>query len=238
MNCILVVGASSDFGLSLIDSIKGEYDLIYAHYLHHTEKIKELKRELKDKLVLIEDDLLSAECGKNIINTIKEVSILPNKIVYFPSYKIENNRFTKFSIEDFDNQYFLSVKACVKILQPLLNNILKQKLGCQVVVMLSSYTTNLPPKYLSPYICSKYALLGLVKSLAVEYEDKNITINGISPDMTNTKFLQNISGLIVEQQIMNSPKKRILEVNDVIPTIKFLLSDEAKNITGQNIVVS
>ena len=58
--------------------------------------------------------------------------------------------------------------------------------------MLTSCTTNIPPKYLASYVTSKYALLGLVKALSNEYADKGIRINGISPSMIETKFLENI----------------------------------------------
>ena len=113
----------------------------------------------------------------------------------------------------------------------------KNKFG-KIVVMLTSYTTNIPPKYLASYVTSKYALLGLVKALANEYSDKGIKINGISPSMIETKFLQSIPELIVKQNAMNSPTGSNLSVDDVIPMFKFLLSDESNSITGQNIAIT
>lgn len=46
---------------------------------------------------------------------------------------------------------------------------------------------------------TKYALLGLLRTLSVEYEKKGIMINGISPGMMETKFLDGISRLVVEK---------------------------------------
>jgi 3-oxoacyl-[acyl-carrier protein] reductase len=93
----------------------------------------------------------------------------------------------------------------------------------------------MPPKYQTAYTTVKYALLGLMKSLATEYASKGITINGVSPDMIQTKFLSNLPGLIIEQYAESRPQKQILKVDDVIPTFAFLLSDGADNINGMNI---
>ena len=113
----------------------------------------------------------------------------------------------------------------------------KNKYG-KVVVMLTSYTTNIPPKYLASYVTSKYALLGLIKALANEYADKGIRINGISPTMMDTKFLQSIPELIVKQNAMNSPTGKNLSVEEVTPMFEFLLSDKSAAITGQNIAIT
>ena len=104
--------------------------------------------------------------------------------------------------------------------------------------MLTSCTINIPPKYLASYVTIKYALLGLVKALSAEYCSKGIEINGISPSMINTKFLNNIPELIVNQNAINSPTKKNLDVDDVIPTFEFLLSEKSNGITGQNIAIT
>lgn len=96
----------------------------------------------------------------------------------------------------------------------------------------------MPPKYLSPYVTVKYSLLGLVKALAVEYADFDITVNGISPEMTDTKFLSEIPELIVQKSGMDNPLGRNLSVEEVVPTFEFLLSDGADCITGQNIAIT
>ena len=85
---------------------------------------------------------------------------------------------------------------------------------------------------------TKYALLGLMKSLSVEYADKGIMVNGVSPDMIETKFLKDIPDLVIRQNAERSPLKRNLTIEDVVPTFDFLLSDAADTITGQNIGIT
>ena len=97
---------------------------------------------------------------------------------------------------------------------------------------------NIPPKALTQYTTVKYALLGLVRSLASEYSDKNIQINAVSPSMVETKFLDTIDEKIVELNAYNHPLKRNAKVKDITPIIKMLASNESDYINGINIPIT
>ena len=74
--------------------------------------------------------------------------------------------------------------------------------------------------------------------MANEYADKGIRINGVSPSMMDTKFLNSIPDLIVEQNALKSPTGKNLSVQEVVPMFQFLLSDDAQGITGQNMAIT
>ena len=113
----------------------------------------------------------------------------------------------------------------------------KQQYG-KLVTVLSSHVIGTPPAYASAYITAKYAQLGFIKSLAAEYAGKSVQINSVSPSMIETKFLRGMPHLVAEQNSANHPLKRNATVEDVIPAIEFLLSDQSGFITGQNLLVS
>ena len=108
----------------------------------------------------------------------------------------------------------------------------------KIVFMLSAYLLGVPPKFQSPYITVKYALLGLMRNLSAEYVSKGITVNAVSPDMMETKFLSNLPELVIEQSAKNNPLGRNIRVEEVVPAIEYLLSDAANVVTGQNIGVT
>jgi 3-oxoacyl-[acyl-carrier protein] reductase len=113
----------------------------------------------------------------------------------------------------------------------------KRKYG-KVVVMLTAYTIGIPPKFVADYIICKYALLGLMKAAAAEYCDKGLCINGISPSMIETKFLDGIDRRIIEMSAADSPLKRNLTIEEVITGIEFLMSDENSYMCGTNMNLS
>jgi NAD(P)-dependent dehydrogenase (short-subunit alcohol dehydrogenase family) len=83
------------------------------------------------------------------------------------------------------------------------------------------------------YSAIKSGLIGFTKYLASNYGKDNIRINCVSPggifDKQNIKFVQNY-----EKRV---PLKRMGTPEDIAPSISFLLSDEAKYITGHNLIV-
>ena len=235
-NIILIVGASSDIGLDLIKKIDEEA-LILAHYNNSNENLLELSKKINNKLITLQSDLSKEVELNKLISTIEENYGTPNKIIHLAAPKFENIRFKDIDWDNFKSDIDISLKSIVILLSNFLPKLAKQKKG-KVVIMLSSVVMNVPPKALTQYTTVKYALLGLVKSLASEYSDKNLQINAISPSMVETKFLDNINEKLIELSAYNHPLKRNAIVEDITPIIKMLISKESDYINGVNIPIS
>lgn len=234
---IFIIGASSDLGLDLIKSINDD-SLIIAHYNSCNKSILDLATTLNKKIITIKADLSNDDDINNLLNKIETNYGIPNKIVNFAASKFSTIRFKDISWNDFEKDINISLKAFVTILNNFIPKLIKSKIEANIVVVLSSVTLNVPPKNLVHYATVKYALLGLVKSLASEYSDKNININAVSPSMIETKFLSEINEKLVELAAYNNPKKRNASVNDVTPVIKLLLSRDSNYINGVNIPIT
>ncbi len=234
---LLVLGASSDVGSELIALVHAQYDVILAHFYHKNEKIEALREQLGDRMLLLQADLSRAEERNQMIAKVKEQEIEDLHIVHMAAPKCKNVKFIKSDLVDFESQMQVSVYPVIEVLQALLPDMVKKRTG-KVIFMLTAYTRNMPPKYLSPYVMGKYALLGLMKSLSAEYAERGITVNAVSPEMMETKFLSEIPELVVEQSAAGNPMGRNITVAEVIPTFAFLLSEAADCVTGQNIAVT
>lgn len=235
---LLILGASSDFGMALIRRVHNNYSKIYAHCFNHTDALQRLACEVgTDKLKLYNADLENEEQLIKMLCDIEAEGGNPVHIVHFPSMGVVQERFHKIEWEQYERRFNIALRSLVLVLKKYLPKMAKRKEG-KVVVMASSCTVNAPPRYMSAYVAEKYAMLGITKALAAEYADRGVQINAISPEMTNTKFLKEMPELIVEQNALNSPLKRNLNIDEVIPAIEFLLSDGADRITGQNIAVT
>lgn len=233
----LILGGSSEFGTALTERIVHDYDTLWVHYHSNSAEIKKLQEKYGEKIQLIQADLLKNQDTDKMIETIRESQMIPTHLVHFPALKVMPGKFHKGYWKGFQKQIDCSLGSFVKIAEAFIPDMMRRKEG-RIVVMLTSYTLNIPPKFLSEYVTVKYALLGLVKALAVEYADKGITVNGVSPEMTETKFLDDMPDLIKQLNAEKSPMKRNLIVDEVIPTIAFLLSEEAGRINGQNIGIT
>lgn len=90
----------------------------------------------------------------------------------------------------------------------------------------------------SMYTLSKTGLIGLTRSLAIEYGKSNILINAISPGFTRTELtahsLSDEEIKTISQQI---PLQRFANPDEIALTVLFLCSDLNTYITGQNIIM-
>lgn len=234
---LLVLGASADMGISLIKKVQDNYDYILAHYNNSESELNELKAQAGEKLKLFKADFKSEKEIVDLVEKIKTEGLFPDHIVHLPAEKYCIEKFNKTSWENFQVGFDISLRSLVIILQSFLPIMAKKGKG-KVVVMLSSYTNNTPPKYATAYGTVKYALLGLVKGLSVEYAPKGICVNAVSPSMTETKFLSEIPEIILQQNASASPSGKNLKVSDVIPAIEYLLSEGSDLVTGQNIFIT
>ena len=233
-NIILITGASSDIGIELIKSLKEK--CLIAHYYANKTKLVDIQKKIKNKIYTVQADFSSQKSVIRMLDKIETEIGIPNKIVHLASPKTKNLRF-----KDDNWQINLSFKFCLGSITTILNKflpIMAQKKYGKVVTMLSSYTIGVPPKAMSQYVTVKYALLGLMKSLASEYASKNININSISPSMINTQFLSEINERIIEINAESHPLKRIAEVSDVVPSILLLLSTKSDYINGINLPIT
>jgi 3-oxoacyl-[acyl-carrier protein] reductase len=88
------------------------------------------------------------------------------------------------------------------------------------------------------YATAKGALATMSRYLAAELGPQGITVNCVSPGMTDTRF---ISGISEKQQLMaarQKPLRRLGTPGDVAGAVAFLLSDQAAYITGQSLKVN
>jgi NAD(P)-dependent dehydrogenase (short-subunit alcohol dehydrogenase family) len=100
------------------------------------------------------------------------------------------------------------------------------------------------------YAASKWGMIGLTRSLAIELGPKDITVNAIAPGSTRGERL---TGVIrdraaalgrtpeeVENEFFvgSNALKRMVEPEEIAATAAFLASEEARNITGETVTVS
>lgn len=108
------------------------------------------------------------------------------------------------------------------------------------VVLLSSVMGILGQPGKSAYCSTKAALLGLVKASALELSKRRIRINAVLPGIVQTPLTNKLFNELSPDQIEEIIKKHPLgigSVNDVVPCLQFLLSNNSKWITGQNIII-
>ncbi|WP_175638145.1 enoyl-[acyl-carrier-protein] reductase FabL [Metabacillus schmidteae] len=97
-------------------------------------------------------------------------------------------------------------------------------------------------RYLENYTTvgvSKAALEALTRYLAVELSPKNIIVNAVSGGAVDTDALKHFPNReeLLEDAKKNTPAGRMVEIEDMVNAIEFLVTDKASMIRGQTIIV-
>lgn len=234
---LLILGASSDLAASLIPRIAGDFQMIFAHYHQSVDKLLELQKSAPCKMELLQADFTSEAETKQLMEKVAGSGIHITHILHCPSARLVNKHFRKLLWDDYSIMLDTQMRSLYYAASRFVPQMATYKYG-KIVTILSSVTAGLPPAYMNAYITAKYAQLGFIKSLAAEYAGKSVQINAVSPSMIETKFLRDMPHLVTVQNSANHPLKRNAMVEDIIPVIEFLLSDQSSFITGQNLLVS
>ena len=113
---------------------------------------------------------------------------------------------------------------------------LKNKYGRIVnITSIVGHTGNLGQ---ANYSASKAGIIGMTKSLAIEYAKKNITLNCVSPGFIQSTMTDKIVESIKSMLTSRIPMSRLGTGEDVANTVVFLSSDAASYITGETIHVN
>jgi 2-hydroxycyclohexanecarboxyl-CoA dehydrogenase len=111
------------------------------------------------------------------------------------------------------------------------------------IVNISSSSTHGGQPFMAHYVASKSGVVGLTKSLALEFGPKGITVNTIPPGFIDTPMTRRNEakgnlGNTVEHHAQQTPVRRAGRPEDIAAACAFLVSDEAGYITGQIIGVN
>jgi len=199
-----------------------------------TEKLDELKKKYSNVKVKKFDMIEHERVEEFIDNAHLELGgldVLINNAgvnVDNLSLRMKDNEWKKVIDVNLTSTFLLSKYAIKKML--------KNKFGRIVnITSIVGHTGNLGQ---ANYAASKSGLIGMSKSLAIEYAKKNITINCVSPGFITSNMTTNIAEKVKLYLTSRIPMGRLGSGEDVANCVAFLSSNEASYITGETIHVN
>lgn len=94
---------------------------------------------------------------------------------------------------------------------------------------------------LSAYAAAKHGVVGLSKSVAVEYARANIRVNAVCPSFIRTPMVENVMANFGQEYahklVKANPMKRLGEAQEIANAIAWLCTDESSFMTGHSVVL-
>jgi NAD(P)-dependent dehydrogenase (short-subunit alcohol dehydrogenase family) len=233
---VLITGALGTIGKALVMRYYEEGAVVIASDRPDMENADEILSTLGDGLRYFGTDLNDlAGTEKAVIELADEVGgvdVLVNNAAY-----VVNKPHEEFSIEEYENEIRINSSAAFVLSRACSKHMKRKKYG--KIINLTSLTLNGNCEGFVPYVASKGAMYGLVKSMARELGRHGITVNGISPGAVVSDAEWRHFGdkreeyhrWILERQSV----KRRIEPVDIANLAIFLSSPQADLISGQDI---
>lgn len=235
----LIIGASGGIGKqTCLQLAQDGFDVII-HYNKDKESalnIKEEVEKLKQKAILVSANIADKNEVHNMAESIMRHYDSITCLVNCTTSKIANIPLNKLEWEDFQKHIDVSIKGLLHLVQEFTPLLEKSKNG--KIINISTQAIETPNTEWLPYITAKSALNGMTKALALELAPKKITVNQVSPGMTNTDLISNIPEKFRILTAAKTPLKRLAETKDIANAIAFLASEKAVFITGETLRVN
>ena len=132
---------------------------------------------------------------------------------------------------DYDKVFNLNVRGVLFALQEAAKHM---KDGGRIV-NISSTTTIHPEPGMAIYAASKAAIKLFTEVMAREVGDRNITVNTVMPGPTIPGMFGNMPPDVQQQAAASSPFNRVGTPQDIADVVAFLVSEEARWLTGQDL---
>lgn len=243
---VLVTGGASGIGYGIAKKLaaNGMHVIIADLNEASAQQASETITALGFSCSYIQVDVCSAE----------QVASLPEKLKQTPVDVLINNAGIQHvsKLEDFPPQKWqqlinVMLVGPALLTQAFLPHMRDQNFGR--VINVGSIHSVIASPFKSAYVAAKHGLLGFAKTVALETGDCDVTINTLCPAYVKTPLVeqqirsQAIENGISEEDVINKimlepmPKKAFIEIDELADTAAFLLSNAAKNITGQTMIL-
>jgi len=230
---VLITGATGRIGGELVKKFitLGANVLATGTKAEKLDTIKKQYPNIKVKRFDISEHSRIEEFIDNVVLELGGLDILVNNAgtnMDNLSIRMKDNEWKKVIDINLSSTFLLSKYSIKKML--------KSKFGRIVnITSIVGHTGNLGQ---SNYAASKAGIIGMSKSLAIEYAKKNITVNCVSPGFIISDMTLNIAEKVKLYLTSRIPMGKLGTGEDVSNCVAFLSSDQASYITGETVHVN
>jgi acetoacetyl-CoA reductase len=240
----LVTGGTGGMGTAICERLYKDGYTVVANYRDFTKAMKwreEAKRWRDDQMKMgfdmkvVEGDISSFKSAERMMKQITEeigpVDVLVNNAGITRDAAL--HKMTPEMWYEVINTNLNSVFICTRL---VIEGMIAK--GWGRVVSISSVNGQKGQYGQCNYAATKAGMYGFSKSLAQEVAKKGITVNTISPGYVGTAMVMAIKEEIRDKIVAQVPQGRLGTPEEIAASVAYLVSDEARYITGANIAIN
>ncbi|WP_283153767.1 SDR family NAD(P)-dependent oxidoreductase [Guptibacillus hwajinpoensis] len=236
----LVTGSSKGLGKVIAQKLAESGIKVIINYSSNQEKAEAVVRDIQElggEAVAIQADITDQKDVEKLVTVSRETFQQPIDILVNnatgpqPELSLE-----EVTWEDYLDQLHFTVKAPLLLLKEVMEPMKENQWGR--IINIGSEVVELGNSDFSNYVTAKSAVIGMTRSWANELGKHDITVNAVHPGFTPVERHGEVTETSAGSYIKGLPLNRLGKPEDIAYMVRFLASDEANFITGQNINVN
>jgi 3-oxoacyl-[acyl-carrier protein] reductase len=229
----LVTGGSRGIGRAIAKELASRGASLAFSFTKNRELADGLVAEIEaggGRALAFQGDVADAKAAEEMVRAVKsELGSV--------DYLVNNAGITRdklimtMSEEDWDAVIDTNLKGVFNVTKPAVSVMVRQRRGAILNIASISGIVGMPGQ--TNYSASKAGLIGFTKALAKEVARRNITVNALALGLVETDMTVGLADQYKQKMIEQIPLGRYGTVEEVARIAVFLLSDDARYITGQ-----
>jgi 3-oxoacyl-[acyl-carrier protein] reductase len=235
----LVTGGSGQLGRVICRTLGSCGADVIVHYLRNLKKAGELVDEIQAmgvRSMPVQADVTSQDEINTMKNIVESTFGMPDIIVNNAVIQYKWVHVLQQSPEDYESQFRSCVLHNVLMAQAFVPAMTEKKWGRVIAINTECAMQNFPTQ--SAYVSGKRGMDGVLRVLAKEVGEHQITVNQVAPGWMISDDVPDNDSPEQENYRANVPLRRRGYDQDIANLVAFLASDLAKFISGQYISVS
>ena len=231
---VFLTGSTGGIGISIAKKFN-EFGATLICSGTNKEKLNNLKNLIGSNHYFYKIDLND---NTELENTIDDIIIKHSKIdILINNAGLNSDNLSlRLKNEEWDKVININLTSNFKIIKKIAPLMIKAKTGR--IIGISSVVAFTGNKGQANYTASKSGMIGLYKSLALEYASRGITINIIAPGFIQTKMTDKLESKQIENISSKIPLNKLGNTEDIAFGALYLASEEAGYITGQTLHIN
>jgi len=229
----LVTGASRGIGRAIAAALAREGWAVCVNYLERRDAAEELVSQLRAQghaALAVQADVADREAVERMVQAASE-TLGPVELLVNNAGISHQGLFQDVDDALWDRLLAVNLTGPRNAIRAVLPHMLSEKRGC--IVNISSIWGLRGGSCEVAYACTKAAVVGLTRSLALELAPSGIRVNCVAPGCIETDMVRALGEDTRAMLVDETPLGRLGRPEDIAEAVAFLASDRAAFITGQ-----
>lgn len=233
----LVTGSSRGIGRAVAAQLAREGYAVGVNYYERRDKAEELVAQLTregGRAIAVQADVAVRAQVDAMVRTV-EAAFGPVDVLVNNAGVAGQALFQDVTDALWERYFAVNLNGARHTIQAVLPHMLHEKRGA--IVNISSIWGQHGASCEVTYSCTKHALIGLTRSLAMELAPSGIRVNCVAPGVIDTDMVKVLGDETLRDLAEQTPLGRLGTPEDIAEAVAYLVSDRASFVTGQVLAV-